>query len=95
MAYAVPAVAHASTAPLPHSSQPTRLSGRWVTTTAPTTPNDTTTSPMIRATIRSAGFATWPTAIATMADAATSQTTTARQPVMRICVRAVDASVKA
>ena len=50
---------------------------------------------MIRATIRSAGFATWPTAIATMADAATSQTTAARQPVMRICVRAVVTPVKA
>ena len=48
-----PAVAHPRTAPLAQRSQPTRLSGKWVITTAPTTPNDTTTSPMIKATIRS------------------------------------------
>ena len=80
----MPAVAQAITVPLPKSSQPTRLPGRRVTTTAPTSANETTTSETISNTIQlSTGFAIWAIPIATRTEAATSQTSAARHPVSR------------
>ena len=81
--YAVPAVAHPSATPLPQSSQPMRLPGNRVTSTAPTTPNDTTTSATINSVIQSVGLTTWVKTITRALDAARSQTRAARHPVIR------------